>query len=62
MTLINTTLSEQLAHAYIATRLDETRVLRTALRSTRRGRTGRRRAVAPDQYTDYLTARGEAIR
>ena len=61
MTFTNTTLSEQLAHAYVAARLDETRVLRTALRSTRRGRIGRRRAT-PDHYTDYLTARGEAIR
>jgi hypothetical protein len=61
MTLINTTLSEQLAHAYIASRLDEARVLRPALRTTRRGRIGRRRAT-PDSYTDYLTVRGETIR
>ena len=57
MTFINT-LSQELAHAYIETRLDEALSHRTSVQAARLSRSRRRRTLAPDSYTDYLTARG----
>ncbi len=61
MTFTNT-LSEELARAYVASRLDEASAHRTSVRGARRGRIRRRRTVAPDLYTDYLIARGGTTR
>ena len=61
MTFINT-LSQELAHAYIETRLDEALSHRPSVQAARSGRSRRRRTLAPASYTDYLTARGEATR
>ena len=62
MAFTTNTLSEQLAHEYIAARLDEALSHRTALQSARRGGIRRSRTVPTDLYTDSLTARGETIR
>ena len=59
MTFMNS-LSEELAHAYVASRLDEALTRRTSIRAGRPAR-GRRRSAAVDHYTHYLTARGEAL-
>ena len=59
MTFINT-LSEELAHAYMETRLDEALSHRTALRARPRSRS--RRAGVPDHYTPYLIAQKGASR
>ena len=57
MTFINT-LSNELAHAYTETRLDEARSRRTSVRAARLARSRRQRPLGPDPYTDHLITRG----
>ncbi len=61
MTFINT-LSEELAHAYMESRLDEALSHRTALRARPGSRIRSRRAGVPDHYTPYLIAQKGASR
>lgn len=51
------TLSEQLVHAYMASRLEEAHSRRTTARGAPRAQARRRRTGNPDPYFHYLIAR-----